>query len=102
MVHARQDNGKVLRDIKTFRSLMRSGKLKYNTRNLYKLLLKYYGLYARNTNTPHDVVIELHFIVWDVVRFFNHDNPSYGGHRNIRVVHNTPDFDSIPIAFSVP
>ena len=87
-----KNSGKVLRDNKTFLSLMRQGRIKYNVTNIRPFCLKYYKHYVRNTNTLCDELSGIHFVIWSVLAYHY---PSYVGYRIERIVYA---YDSVSVA----
>ena len=87
-----KNSGKVLRDNKTFLSLMRQGRIKYNVTNIRPFCLKYYKHYVRNTNTPCDELSGIHFVIWDVLAFHY---PIYISYKIQRI---TYAYDTVSVA----
>ena len=98
-MHAKTSNGKVLRDTKIFRSLLRQGNLKFNVRHFPPTRLKYYLNFARTENLHYDELEYYLFYVRDAVTYVK----AFHRHHGVfvtKVVHAAYDYESVPIALS--
>ena len=101
-MHAKTSNGKVLRDTKIFRSLLRQGNLKFNVRHFPPTRLKYYLNFVRTENLHYDELTDVFFYVWDASTSSGPSTVTTASSSpsSFTAVHAAYDYDSVPIALS--